>query len=411
MKDQTKTDSSTLSVVPAAYAEMIDDSEVPSLLDEVRPAWQSRGLIERVKRLLRVDPSSACQRIFNAAIHDLKEKVVLAGLDIAGDTAKAHRLPTIQKQEDVEDYSVSHLIDLVHRMGLLTYAQWRKLCRVYDIRRDLEHEDDSYEAGIEDCIYIFKTCVEVVLAKDPVELLRVTDIKTIVEKASPAAITTTTKTDYEHAPQPRQEEILKFLVSVALDASKPEIVRQNALAVLSQLSPVTQNPTKLAMTNYFQEKYVGKNSLTYEQVRVALAAGLFPYLRDSQRVDFFEAVLARLDATGHHWKKNKKHGDLLRRLKEIGGLAHCPKEVRPRIIEWLVLAYVGEPGGYGYGRYRKVFYSNSAAPLVRDIVKGSAKLIRDDLKHVVEWRSVKLATEDADVARRLEQIVDLVEGA
>jgi hypothetical protein len=49
-------------------------------------------------------------------------------------------------------------------MGLLTRPEWRRLTRAYDIRRDLEHEDSEYEAGVEDCIYVFKTSIEAVLA-------------------------------------------------------------------------------------------------------------------------------------------------------------------------------------------------------------------------------------------------------
>jgi hypothetical protein len=45
--------------------------------------------------------------------------------------------------------------------------------RVYEIRRDLEHEDDEYEAGAENCFYVFKACIEAVLSQDPATLLRV----------------------------------------------------------------------------------------------------------------------------------------------------------------------------------------------------------------------------------------------
>jgi hypothetical protein len=40
-------------------------------------------------------------------------------------------------------------------MGLLPRPEWRRVTRCYEIRRDLEHEDDEYEATVEDCIYIF----------------------------------------------------------------------------------------------------------------------------------------------------------------------------------------------------------------------------------------------------------------
>ena len=172
-------------IIPLPNATLVKASEVPSLLLEIRPAWQAKNLINRVRRLLEVDPSSACQRLFNAAVHDLREKVAIAGIDIASEAAKQHGLPTITKTEDVENYSTAKLIDLSYRMGLLSRPEWRRMSRCYEIRKDLEHEDDEYEAGVEDCSYIFKTCVEVVLAVDPIHLLRVTDVKDLIEKSSP----------------------------------------------------------------------------------------------------------------------------------------------------------------------------------------------------------------------------------
>ena len=74
------------------------------LLERIRPEWQGKGLIDRVTRLARVDPSSACQRLLNAAVHDLRQKIVLAGLDIAGKVASDYKLPTVAKNEDVREH-------------------------------------------------------------------------------------------------------------------------------------------------------------------------------------------------------------------------------------------------------------------------------------------------------------------
>ena len=74
-------------LVQSGSTELIRASEVPALLEQIRPAWKARDLINRVRKLLPVDPSSACQRIFNAAIHDLRDKIVVAGIDIAKEAA------------------------------------------------------------------------------------------------------------------------------------------------------------------------------------------------------------------------------------------------------------------------------------------------------------------------------------
>ena len=169
-------------IVPTTAGKMVLASGVDAVLGQIRSEWQAKALITRVKTLLPVDPSSACQRLLNAAIHDLREKIVIAGLDVAREAATTNRLPIVSKPEDVQEYSVTHTLDLAYHMGLISRPEWRRLKRAYDIRKDLEHEDDQYEAGIEDCVYVFRTCIEIVLSRDPISPVRVADIRRLFKR-------------------------------------------------------------------------------------------------------------------------------------------------------------------------------------------------------------------------------------
>jgi hypothetical protein len=51
------------------------------LLAAIRPEWQAKRLVQRVVALIPIDPSSACQRLLNAAIKDLQQKIVIAGIE------------------------------------------------------------------------------------------------------------------------------------------------------------------------------------------------------------------------------------------------------------------------------------------------------------------------------------------
>lgn len=396
-------------IIPRPNAELVKASEAPALLNEVRPAWQAKNLIVRVHRLLEVDPSSACQRLFNAAMHDLREKVVIAGIDIAADAAKQHGLPTLTKAEDIENYSTSKLIDLAYRIGLLSRPEWRRISRCYEIRKDLEHEDNEYEAGVEDCVYIFKTCVEVVLAVDPIRLLKVADVKDLIEQSTPVAPAESLVEDFGSAPQSRQEDICKFLVSIALDREQPDIVQQNAYIFLFNLGPLVQNSVKLKVANWFQER-IGRDKLDRRHAKVAVAAGAFPYLRQAQIADVYEDVYAQMEKVGAHWSGYQEHGELLRSFDEIGGLQFCPSKQKRKILKWLVLAYIGELGGRTrYGNIRNVFYSNTAAPLIEDFIGESAQLIRDDLRALEFDKDVIDKCANQHVARRFQYLLDLVE--
>lgn len=398
----------TKDLVPAPNVELVKASNVPALLDRIRPQWQAKSLITRVKVLLEVDPSSACQRLLNASIHDLKEKVVIAGVDIASEAARQHKLPPVTNADDIEHYSTAKLIDLAYRMGLLSRPEWRRVSRCYEIRRDLEHEDDEYEAGIEDCVYIFSTCIDVILSRDPIQLIRVTDFKDLIEQATAIVPDAVVLEDYERAPRKRQEEILKFLISHALDKSTADVVQQNAFACLSYLRPLTQQATLVTTGEYLQNE--AGRSVDARMARVANAIGVFPYLRQSARKSFFENVLENMSRVGTNWSAYEKHGELLRTFKDYGGLENCTPETKKDILKYLVLTYIGTPGGRTqYGNIRHVYYSNTAAPLIEELVASAATVLKADLNSLANDKDVKRRLVDEHIARRFEALLDLVE--
>lgn len=408
MADRHKSTDVDSALVPSGSTELIRASEVPNLLEQIRPAWKAKDLINRVQKLWPVDPSSACQRIFNAAVHDLRDKIVIAGIDIAREAAQQNKLPPIERPEDVEDYPPSKIIDLSYRIGLISRPEWRRLSRVYEIRRDLEHEDDEYQADAADCIYMFKATIEVVLSRDPVQLLRVVDVKEIIEQTHAVVPSQQLLEDYQYAPQVRQLEIMRFLVATALDTAKVELVRQNAFTILSRLATLTKDAVKVQLGTHFQEK-VGRRPLDSLHARVAYASGTLGFVRQAQRADFFAGVHAQLEKVTYHWRAHDQHGEVLRNLIEVGGLEFIPVSIRPKIVEWLVLVYLGEPGGYGwYGRNRKVFYSNSAAPLVEDLVRANGAAFKEDLTRIEQSEVIKQAIRDGHVARRHQELLDLV---
>ena len=396
------------SLIPKANVELVEESGVPNLLEQIRPHWKGKNLIQRVVRLLPVDPSSACQRIFNAATHDLKEKIVMAGLDIAQEAAKNHKFPEISKSEHVESLDVKRTINLAYYMGLLSRPECRRLLRVYDIRRDLEHEDDEYEATVEDCVYIFKTTIDVVLSRDPVQLLKLTDIKNVVEEPNPVTVSQPTLDDYSLAPVPRQTEIYRFLISTSLDPKQPDIVRQNSYNVIGSLKPMTNNQVILTSAEEFIDG-VGRKGPDLTHARLAYQAGIFPYLKKAQLKQFFGDFFNRMHQISFSFRNHEHHGELLRNLQEAGGITYCHDEIFPVMLKWLVLCYIGEPGGYGYwGSGRKVFYSNVGAPLCKSIIEECRKDLSENLAQMKDKDTeIKRALHNEHVARRFEELQDI----
>jgi hypothetical protein len=386
---------------------MVVASGVDALLGHIRPEWQAKSLINRVKGLLPVDPSSACQRLLNAAIHDLRHKIIIAGLDVAQEAATLNGLPSAKKPEDIHEYSATYTLDLAYHMGLINRPEWRRLKRAYDIRKDLEHEDDQYEAGVEDCVYVFHTCIEIVLSKDPISPVRVSDVKDIIETPKNAALSNEMLEDFSKAPIKRQVEICKFLIGVSRDKKKPDIVRQNSIEALRSVRSLVRKSAGAEIGQFMQELLKGKPA-DLADMKISAAAGITPYLKQGRVKQFFDEFHQKLVKVGYRWTSHGEHGALLDDLEDVGGLEVVPPEIRSKIVLWMVCCYIGEPGGYGWGVNRPVFYSNVAALKIREAFEAAGSLIEADVEAASKDKVVKAAVTDKHIARRLEALRDLV---
>lgn len=144
--------------------------------------------------------------------------------------------------------------------------------------------------------------------------------------------------------------------------------------------------------------------------RVAFAIGVFPYLKGSHREECFNQILHRMHAVGSTWTSHEKHGELLRSFRELGGLIYCPPKVRRKILHWLVLTYIGTVGGVTmYGNVRHVFYSDTAAPIIIEIITQASELVAEDLRGLANDKAVKIRCSDQHIARRYEALLDLVD--
>lgn len=379
------------------------------LLAAIRPEWQAKRLVQRVVALIPVDPSSACQRLLNAAIKDLQQKIVIAGIDLAIEAAKLNKLPPITKADDVlENYSTTNTLALAYRMGLATRPEWRRLQRAYEIRGDLEHEDAEYEAQPEDCIYVFATCISIVLSRDPIELIRVRDVRESIESPN-KTLSPDLLEDYGKAPEVRQTEIVRMLVGVARAAKEPDLVRQHAVEALRTFAPLTDDKVKITVASEIHEQLQGRALQTVD-MKIAAAIGAVPYLKQRRVTTFYTEIGDKLLKVSPDWDDYQHHRDPLNEIDDYGGLAVIPDDQLPRILRWLVICYLGEPGHRGqWGRNRPVFYSDAAAPIIERLIKGGDPRLRPLLEASAKDKKIAAAMAHQPIARRFERLLDLLD--
>ena len=149
-----------------------------------------------------------------------------------------------------------------------------------------------------------------------------------------------------------------------------------------------------------------RGPLTPAQMKVANAAEFLPYLRRVNVDASFEAFAARLSRISPRWDTNARHADILDDLEDLGGLGLCPEPPRRSILEWLIQCYIGEPGGYGQGRNRPVFYSNVAASMIERIIRAGAG-IRQDFDAASATENVQASITNKYIRRRWDDLSDL----
>ncbi|WP_331727689.1 hypothetical protein [Streptomyces sp. NBC_01176] len=177
--------------------------------------------------------------------------------------------------------------------------------------------------------------------------------------------------------------------------------------MLQELNERTRNGVRLAVAKNLLTK-LGRDPLDELTVRVAHAAGLLPYFSKGQRKDFFARQLDKLTGIGHRWTNHEEHSPALRLFEEFGGLDPVPDDIKPGIVKWMVLCYVGEPGGYGAGINRKVFYSNRAAPIIKQLFLDNRGGIQNIVEDLQRDSAVRRACGDEHVNRRFQDLLDIV---
>jgi hypothetical protein len=213
--------------------------------------------------------------------------------------------------------------------------------------------------------------------------------------------------DFEGAPDKRQLEITKVLISASRDEKKPDIVRQNAVEALRSIKRTIRKSARAQIGQYMQELLKGA-PLGLADMKIAAAAELVPYLKQSRVKEFFEDSHAKFVQVGCRWTSNVQHRKLLDDFEDVGGLEVVPPEIRSKCVLWMVRCFIGEPGGYGMGYNRNVFYSDVAAPRIREAFQRAGVLIHGDLEQAAKDKLVKAAVTDKHIARRMEMLRDLV---
>jgi len=163
-----------------------------------------------------------------------------------------------------------------------------------------------------------------------------------------------------------------------------------------------------AQVGQYMQELLRNKPADLADMKIAAAAGITAYLKQAKVRQFFSEFAERFRKIGHSWGNYSQHGKILDEFEDVGGLDAVPSDVRVSIVLWMVRCYIGEPGGYGMGINRPVFYSNVGAPRIEAMFRQAGDTISEEFEKAANEKVVKAAVSDKHIARRLERLRDLI---
>jgi len=109
-------------------------------------------------------------------------------------------------------------------------------------------------------------------------------------------------------------------------------------------------------------------------------------------------------------KKWNVHSELIQKLIDSGELKYMSPEIVDGFIIWMFKCYLGEPGRYGAGYARSVFFSNTGAPLCHKIIKNNSEIIKTRFQRNEEIsREIQRNICSQDIQRRYDELMDVID--
>lgn len=152
------------------------------------------------------------------------------------------------------------------------------------------------------------------------------------------------------------------------------------------------------------EKPLGTGGIDLITAKVGHAIGATGYFKKTKINDYYKSILKSFKKAQPDWSSQ---GKVVLKFHDIGHFIYCPKSLINNFLYYLVLWYIGEPGGYGYwGSNRAVFYSNDAAPIIKRIVKNSNIPLYEMIENFRDNQKFSEKISNKHIFQRFEMLLD-----
>jgi hypothetical protein len=353
-------------LVAANPIAVIDSDAVAHIgreLGHVREEVRDCTYLAEAKRVLPVKGyRSAIGSYWNAVVDDLRRKVIHRSLDLFNKEMKFRK--TIERYEDFQDHVTDHdLIEGAYKIGVLSWEARKMLQQARETRNLFDGHPQSSEPGLLKTLSLISDCNKYVLSEEfPPSIIDISELISQMDSANFSRNALAVDQVVSDLPQVYKNELINRLYSSYEGESISSELRGNIEFSAPILWKGLTRDDKTQIGKRFE-----RTVLSGDSVRIARGqdfmrhVGGMMYVTTATRRILIEPIIHSLASALDNWDEEAR---LAAELK--GFSSFIPTDLLPEYVSAITRTYVGYRGSSPQWS-RTEFYSNGAAPLVKDM--------------------------------------------
>lgn len=361
--------------------------EIVSVREEVR---DSPYLREALRVLTVKGYRSAIGSYWNAVIDDIRQKIIHRSLDLFNKEINPKR--KIEKYEDFQDHVTDHeLIEGAYKIGVLSWEARRMMHQARETRNLFDGHPKSSDPGLLKVLNLISDCNKYILSEEyPASIIDISAYLTLMDSADFTRNHIAVDQAFVDLPSVYKSELSNRFYSTYISESISSDLRGNIEFCAPVLWGALTKEDKKQIGKRFDKEIVDGDAKKIQRALIYLqiVAGMM-YVSGASRKIIVEPLVNSLSASLDDWDKESL---LAKQLQPFARF--MPSELLPGFVEAITRTYVGYKGS-SYSYARKNFYSNAAAPYIKEMFESFDSEATDCF--------VELVKTDAALRRRISE--------
>jgi hypothetical protein len=354
--------------------------EIVNVREEVRDC----PYLEESLRVLTVKGyRSAIGSYWNAVIDDIRQKIIHRSLDLFNKEINPKR--KIEKYEDFQDHVTDHdLIEGAYKIGVLSWEARKMMHQARETRNLFDGHPKSSDPGLLKVLNLISDCNKYILSEEyPASIIDISAYLTLMDSADFSRNLIAVDQAFVDLPTVYKSELSNRFYTTYISESISSDLRGNIEFCAPILWGALTKDDKKQIGKRFDKEIVEgdakkiQRALTYIQI-----IGGMMYVSGASRKIIVEPLVNSLIASLDDWDKESL---LVKQLQPFARF--MPSELLSGFVEAVTRTYVGYKGS-SYSYARKNFYSNGAAPYIKEMFESFDSEATDCFVEVVKTDSI-----------------------